>query len=216
MGEMTVEVEKIGRTTMVHGTASAPFDVSYEVLVDVMCDYDVGAFFSEDDPVEYQVTISEATVAKLKQQRPEELEQVRIIGDRASAVSNCPGGDNFILATIDLPWPLSDAWQLSKFRTTPMTEATTIFYDFLDGTAKESSGYWRIRRLADGKAELLNHFKFDVGFRIPEFLIRWGVKSALPDFFRDIEAFAQSRAAENPTAPAAISAVTSSSKLNAN
>jgi len=204
MDNMHVDVHKIPKTTMVHGTARADLDSSFKALLGTLCDYDIGASISDDDPVDFQVTVSGGLVTRLEEELPDDLDKVAAMGRTSSDVIHCPGGENYVLAVLDLPWPISNAWQISRFRTSisaptrataavstmPVSAAARIYYDFLAGTAKQSSGYWNIRELANGRAELTNHFEFDVGFRLPEFLIRWGVRSALPDFFEAIEAYA--------------------------
>lgn len=202
MGEMRVHVEKIPKTTMVKGTAAAPLEVQYDLLLGALCDYDVGGDFSEDDPVELQATVRSDLVDRLL--ADEEIEREAVVDLAKSATretSACPTGENFVLAILDLPWPLSDAWQVSRFRTSATDAEARIYFDFLGGSAKQSSGYWNLRKLDDGRTELTNFFEFDVGFRIPEFLIKWGVNSALPDFFEDIESFARAwRPRPAPTA----------------
>lgn len=192
MGPMQIDVAKVPKSTMVSGLAKAPLDVKFESLLGALCDYDAGGDMSVDDPVVFQVAVEASLADRLVADKPKDKDAVEAIGRAAErTVSACPGGENFVLAILDLPWPLSDAWQISRFRTSVSDVEARIYFDFLGGTAKQSSGYWNIRKLDDATTELTNKFDFDVGFRIPEFLIKWGVNSALPKFFKDIERFSQ-------------------------
>ncbi|RMF12604.1 MAG: hypothetical protein D6761_12455, partial [Candidatus Dadabacteria bacterium] len=191
ISDMRTTVHKVPKSTLVEGTATATLHVPFQTLSAVLCDYPVGASFSTDDPVDFQAVVNDAVAQRLREQPPEELDDFRAIAVTGTAPARCPGGENWVAAQIDLPWPLSDAWQLSQFQATSATTDLTIHYQFVAGSARESSGYWYIRDLGHGRSELTNRFHFDVGFRIPEFLIRWGVNSALPDFFEDIETFAR-------------------------
>lgn len=194
MGEIKIDVKKVEKTTMVKGLATALLDVPYATLLRVLCDYDKGGAWSKDDPVELQATISPEQADALLANKPKNRDDVVALAKRTRGTmpTACPGGENHVLALLNLPWPLSDTWLISYFRTSASDNEATVKFDFLGGTAKYSSGYWHLRRLADGRTELTNHFEFDVGFRIPEFLIKWGVNSALPDFFQDLEKYAKS------------------------
>lgn len=198
MGEIKIDVKKVEKTTMVKGSAVAAMDVSFPTLLQVLCDYDAGGAWSEDDPVELQVAVGQAQSQALLANKPEERDDVVALakGAMGKTPTACPGGENHVLALLNLPWPLSDTWLISHFRTSVTDSEARISFNFLGGTAKQSSGYWNLRRLADGRTELANHFEFDVGFRIPEFLIKWGVNNALPDFFKDIETYAQGQSAK--------------------
>jgi hypothetical protein len=192
MGPMQIDVAKVPKSTMVSGVAKAPLDVPFESLLGTLCEYDVGGDMSADDPVIYQVAVEASLADRLVADKPKDKDDVETMGrDAKRTAIACPGGENFVLAILDLPWPLSDAWQVSRFRTSVSDTEARIYFDFLGGTAKQSSGYWNIRKLDDATTELTNKFDFDVGFRIPEFLIKWGVNSALPKFFKDIERFSQ-------------------------
>ncbi len=190
VNEMTIDIERIPRTTMVTGWAEGTLTAEFSQVVQTMCDFDAGAEILGGDPVMFQRTIDPELTRRIGAAVPDDLEVVRQMAGSDGVASVCPKGENHVLAILDLPWPISNKWQISRFRPQLEGNQLRLHYEFLVGTADESSGIFTMTRLPSGDTRLRNEFKFDVGFRIPEFLIRWGVKSTLPDYFAAIEAHA--------------------------
>ncbi len=197
LGPVETVITKIPGGTMVEGTSTTVMDISFERFATMMCAYHLAGEISDEDVILLQLPVTDGAASQLMADTDRELDEVDAFARANVGDANCPGGQSYVVGIIDFPWPLRDAWQVSLFTST-LTEGTALIdYQFQAGTARESSGHWQMTATDDGRTAMKAYFRFDVGFRIPEFLIRWGVNRTFPDLFADMEVFAEQLAAAN-------------------
>jgi len=191
MGPVDTQIRKIPGGTMVEGSSTTTLEVPYSKFVKLMCEYQLAGELSDDDVIDLQLPVTEALAEELIETVPKDLDYVRDAAQKSITTSNCPTGETKVVGIVNFPWPLRDAWQISNFSASLTGTQALIKYDFLAGTAKESSGYWQIQQAEQGNTLLIAFFNFDIGIRIPAFLIRWAVGRTFPHLFQAMEDYAK-------------------------
>lgn len=186
----------------VEGRVEGVLQAPYGAVVAVLCDFDTYPKFSET--TKRQAMVAAAAVAELKAKLAADPDSVADNEDVAGYVRegvlkpNCPQGENYVMALQEFPWPVGDAWMVSRYTASETSAGFRMLYETLTGTGL-ADGAWEVRPHSGGTTWVKNNYRFDPGIKLPEFLIRMGSERQLPDLLHLLEREAQARAAADPT-----------------
>lgn len=186
-GNIQVSAEKVDGTSVIHGRVSATVAAPLPAVRQILCSFEQHSEFSR--PLRRQQAVTGSTISYLIARDGSEVEIADPIFSQPSAPAPC-SGPTYLLAEMAYPWPVEDAWFLTRCESGGTDEHFWLHCKSVAGTHPLNNSRWDVTATTDG-TWVQNEYRTDMDRDyMPEFLIRRGTQSRLPDMIEALERMA--------------------------
>jgi hypothetical protein len=126
-----------------------------------------------------------------KPSRAEEVEQLLGPVPADPASYRVPGGEYtvYLYSNLDFPWPCKNRWYIIKGLKDETGAAQHRYHSswsLVIGNLRENSGEWNLEPFGSGKTKATYRLCTDPGGAIPEFLIKQGPSTTMPQIIKAV------------------------------
>jgi ribosome-associated toxin RatA of RatAB toxin-antitoxin module len=191
-GEIIVTTKEDPGTSLKRGEMIGVIDAPPEIVWQVITDVNNFKYFMPRTI--NSMAVPAEKISLILQRRPSRAEEVEaLLGPIPAhpASYRIPGGKYcvYLYSNLEFPWPCSNRWYIIKElddETSAAQHRYHISWSLVIGNLRENSGEWILEPFGTTRTKAIYRLCTDPGGAIPEFLVKQGTCSTMPQIIKAV------------------------------